>query len=75
MYYWNYVGGKRRIVLTWCGVHLDLPVGTQYLRSARYCSFGSAADATTIVVPVSVLYGTGYVLAGLRVLVGYRIVY
>jgi len=26
---------------------------------ARYRSFGSAADATTIVVPVPVLYGTG----------------
>ena len=57
--YMNYVGGKRRIVLTWCGVHLDLPVGTQYLRSARYRSFGFAADATTIVVLVLVLYGTG----------------
>ena len=28
MHYWNYVGGKRRIVLTYCGVHVDLPLGT-----------------------------------------------
>ena len=40
----------------------------------RYCLFGSAADATTVVLLVPVLYGTGWVPVGLRVLVGYRIV-